>query len=73
MPKPMIHYTVNRHYPEPGTGHHRRVVAAQWLFWLNTCECNGGVVRTRRDVTVHPEWLDPETLEEIRGYVLRVK
>ena len=69
----MTNYTANRHYPEPGTGHHRRVVAAQWLFWLNTCELNGGVVKTRKDVNIHPEWLDNLTLAGIRDYVRGVK
>ena len=69
----MTTYTVNRHYPEAGTGDHRRVVAAQWLFWLNTCELNGGVVKTPKDVTIHPEWLDNLTMEGIRDYVMAVK
>ena len=69
----MTTYTVNRHYPKPGTGDHRRVVAAQWLFWLNTCELNGGVVKTRKDVTIHPEWLDNLTMDGIRDYVMAVK
>lgn len=72
----MTHYTVtntNVYYPEPGTGYHRRVVAAQWLFWLNTCELNGGVVKTHKDVSIHPEWLDNLTMEGIRDYVMAVK
>ena len=68
-----LHYTVSRLYPNPGTVLHRRVVAAQWLFWLNTCELNGGVVKTRKDIKIHPEWLDNITVSGIRDYVRGVQ
>ena len=57
----------------PGDCPRRREVAATWLFWLNTVEPEEEKIVARKDVIIHPEWLDNLTIAGIRDFVMAVK